>query len=53
MTIKLILIALGAAAFGWGFSAFVEHTSQTIRTDNARVACQEWSGNDCSLSFER
>lgn len=53
MTVKLILIALGAAVFGWGLSSFVEHTSQTIRPENARLACQDWDGSGCARQFER
>lgn len=53
MKTKLILIALVAAAFGWGFSALVEHADQTIRPENARVACADWSGDGCVRSVDR
>lgn len=53
MTIKLIIIALVAASFGWGFSALVENKDQTMRSENARVACQDWDGDGCGQMFER
>ncbi|WP_161601179.1 hypothetical protein [Neoaquamicrobium microcysteis] len=53
MTTKLILIVFAAAAFGWGFSALVEHADQTVRPDNPRVACNEWSSEGCMPSMER
>ena len=48
MTKKLILIALVAAGFGWGFSSLVERADNSIRPENARLACQEWSGDGCN-----
>ena len=48
MTFKIILIALTAAAFGWGFSALVEHADQTIRPDNPPVACTDRAGEGCA-----
>lgn len=48
MKLKLLLIVLAAAAFGWGFSTLVERTDQTIRPQNAKLACQDWAGNGCA-----
>ena len=48
MKFKLVLIALVAAAFGWAFSSLVQHSDQTIRPENARLACQDWAGDGCA-----
>ncbi len=53
MTIKLFIIVLVAAAFGWGFSELVEQSDNTLRPENGRYACEQWSGNDCTRQFER
>lgn len=53
MTFRLTIIALGAAAFAWGFSALVQQTDVTMRTDSTRLACQDWAGNSCARAFER
>jgi hypothetical protein len=48
MTLKIILIAVSAAAFGWGFAALVEHTDKTIRPENPPVACADRAGEGCA-----
>lgn len=50
---RLVLIALAAAVFGWGFAALVRHSDTTIRPEAARSACQDWSGNGCVRMAER
>ena len=50
---KLLLIALVAATFGWGFSTLVERSDQSIRPENARFACQDWSGSGCARPIDR
>lgn len=53
MTTKLILIVLAAAAFGWGFSALVQHSDRAIRPENARLACQDWTADGCASPSRR
>lgn len=53
MTTKIILILLGAAAFGWGFSELVEHSGNAIRSPDSSAACQKWNGTDCERTFQR
>ena len=53
MKLKLVAIALIAAAFGWGFSMLVEHKGRSISPENARLACQEWSGGGCNHGPDR
>ena len=53
MTTKIILILLGAAAFGWGFSSLVRHSELAIGPEGQRVACEQWAGNECSNRFVR
>lgn len=48
MKTRLTLIALAAAAFGWGFSVLAKHPDQTIRPDNPGFACQEWQSEGCT-----
>ncbi len=44
MTYRMISIVAAAAAFALLFSALVRLSDQTIRPENARVACQDGSG---------
>lgn len=53
MTVKLIIIVVAAAAFGWGFSEIVEQSSDPLRPDANRYACDQWAGGDCARQFER
>lgn len=53
MTYKMILIAVAAAAFAWGFSTLVEYGDRTVRPENARLACSDWSGDGCPRSASR
>ncbi|MEO3386354.1 hypothetical protein [Mesorhizobium sp. CAU 1741] len=53
MTVKLIIIMLTAAAFGWGFSNLVEHSDQSMRPGMPQNTCDEWQGDDCSTQFDR
>jgi hypothetical protein len=53
MKVKLIVILLAAAGFGWGFSALVQHADQTIKPENAKVACNSWSGDGCARPIDR
>lgn len=55
MTLKILLIVLGAAAFGWGFSELVEHSDQIGIRDaqRASLACQDWMGDSCERTFQR
>jgi hypothetical protein len=53
MTLKILLIFAGAAAFGWGFSELVEHSDGNVRSQGAGLACQEWNSGSCERSFQR
>jgi len=53
MTTKLILIALMAAAFGWGFAEVVERAGDPIRQDSSWTTCQDLGGNACSRMVDR
>ena len=48
MKYRLILIAVAAAAFAWGFSALVEHDERTIRPEATRLACSDRTGGGCA-----
>ena len=47
---KLVLIALLAASFGWGFSELVEVSNRTVRA-SASLGCQDWP--NCSQPAPR
>lgn len=49
MKTRLTLIALAAAAFGWGFSVLAKQQDQMVRPHNPGFACQEWQ-SDCTGS---
>lgn len=53
MKLRLIVIALCAAAFAWGFSTLARHSEDSLRPDSARFACQDWAGDGCARTFER
>ncbi|WP_198476461.1 hypothetical protein [Aquamicrobium zhengzhouense] len=54
MTLKILLIIAGAAAFGWGFSEIVEHSDNSIRSSqDAGLNCQDWASGSCERTFER
>ena len=53
MTVKIIIIALSAAAFGWGLSSLVEHSEQSLPPGVPQSTCDEWAGGDCASRFER
>lgn len=48
MKYRLILIAVVAAAFAWGFSALVEHDGRITRPEATRLACSDWPGGGCA-----
>jgi len=53
MKFRLIVIALCAAAFAWGFSELVRHSDGSMRSDSVKLACQDWAGDGCARTFER
>lgn len=48
---KLVLIALLAASFGWGFAALVEMSDQSLRPADTSFGCQDWP--NCSQPATR
>lgn len=48
MTLRLILIVAAVAVFAWGFSTLVEHAEPPLRTEGTGMACDEWSGENCT-----
>ena len=48
---RLLLIALMAASFGWGFSALVELSDRGLRDGTAALACADWP--NCSPAGTR
>lgn len=53
MLIRLLIISAVVAAFAAGFSELVSHTDQTMRPQRASLACQDWTGQNCSQPVRR